>query len=164
MSEETSSRDDQIADLMEVLARHLRIRDRLAATRWRAADDTVESAAYHCLFLLNRAPARSGELAEALFSDPSTISRHVAQLVKLGYVRREADPRDGRATILVVTDSGAQRVADFRNRRAEELETMLADWDDGDVETLTDLLGRYVSSAERSLIEANESPADRARS
>jgi DNA-binding MarR family transcriptional regulator len=148
---ESMSRDDQIADLMEVLARHLRVRDRLAATRWRTADDLVESAAYHCLFRLNRAPARSGELAEALYSDPSTISRHVAHLVKLGYVRREADPRDGRATILVVTDSGAARVAELKARRAVELESMLADWDDGDVDDLTRLLGKYVGAAERSL-------------
>jgi DNA-binding MarR family transcriptional regulator len=149
------SRDDQISDLIEVLARHLRIRDRLAITRWRTADKVVETAAYHCLFRLNEAPARSGELAEALFSDPSTISRHVAHLVKLGYVRREADPSDGRATILVVTESGAERVAELKTRRSTELVKMLADWDDSDLDTLTRLLGRYVVAAERSLIEYN---------
>ena len=153
------SRDDQIADFMEVLARQLRIRERLATTRWRTADKVVETAAYHCLFRLNEAPARSGELAEALFSDPSTISRHVAQLVKLGYVRREADPNDGRATILVVTESGAKRVAELKIRRSEELQRMLSDWDDGDLDTLTRLLGRYVNAAERSLIEYNAMPA-----
>ncbi len=52
-------------------------------------------------------PVRLSELAEKMQADPSTISRQVATLVKDGYVERRADPVDGRASLLVVTDRGA---------------------------------------------------------
>jgi DNA-binding MarR family transcriptional regulator len=152
------SRSDQVEDFIEVLARYARIRDRLAATRLRTPDGIVETAAYQCLFRLADKPSRSGELAEALFADPSTISRHVAHLVRLGYVRREADPQDGRATILVATDSGRERVAALRQRRGEELKSLMADWPDDDIDTLIRLMGRFVDSAEDALTCA---PAER---
>ncbi|WP_369792580.1 MarR family winged helix-turn-helix transcriptional regulator [Williamsia sp. D3] len=109
-------------------------------------------------FSVGRQTSRSGELAEALYADPSTISRHVAHLVRLGYVRREADPQDGRATILVATDSGRERVAAMRQRRGEELKMLMADWPDDDIDTLIRLMGRFVNSAEDALTCA---PAER---
>jgi hypothetical protein len=51
-------------------------------------------------------PRRAGALADAVHSDPSTISRQIGHLVKLGYVERTADPEDGRATLLAATDEG----------------------------------------------------------
>lgn len=145
------TRVEQVDDLIEVLARYAQIRERLAAMRLRTPDGIVETAAYNCLFRLADAPARSGELAEAMFADPSTISRHVAHLVRLGYVRREADPNDGRATILVATDSGRERVAELRARRGEQLRVMMNDWTEDDVSALTTLMGRFVEGAEATL-------------
>lgn len=145
------TRIDQVDDLIEVLARYARIRERLAATRLRTPDGIVETAAYQCLFRLAETPSRSGELAEAMFADPSTISRHVAHLVRLGYVRREADPQDGRATILVATDTGRERVAALRKSRGEQLNEMMSDWPEDDVDTLTRLMGRFVDTAEATL-------------
>src|SRR5437868_6066116 len=51
-------------------------------------------------------PVRSNALAEAVYSDPSTISRQVATLVKDGLIERRADPADGRASLLAVTEKG----------------------------------------------------------
>ena len=55
--------------------------------------------------LVKGGPQRSGALAEAVHSDPSTISRQVAHLVRLGLVERTADPEDREAR------EAAERVA-----------------------------------------------------
>ena len=50
-------------------------------------------------------PRRSSELAAAVHSDPSTVSRQVAALVRDGLIERQADPEDGRASVLVPTET-----------------------------------------------------------
>src|SRR5271156_3880240 len=51
-------------------------------------------------------PIRLGHPAAAGGIAPSTRNRMGAVLEELGYVRREADPRDARASTLAVTPSG----------------------------------------------------------
>ena len=49
------------------------------------------------------ADAHRRALAAAVHSDPSTVSRQVAALVRAGLIERQADPEDGRASVLVPT-------------------------------------------------------------
>lgn len=142
------SRLEHVDELIAVLARYSRIRDRLAVTKLKTPEGIVETAAYQCMFRLAIAPLRSGELAEQIFADPSTVSRHVAHLVQLGYVRREADPRDGRATILVLTDAGAAQVEAVRTHRLLALEEMLDEFSDPEIHDLAHLMARFVDAAE----------------
>src|SRR6202042_3773575 len=51
-------------------------------------------------------PMRLGDLAAAEGVAPSTLTRIVSVLEDLGYVRRDADPRDARASTLMVTPRG----------------------------------------------------------
>src|SRR6201996_6771799 len=51
-------------------------------------------------------PLRLGDLAAAEGIAPSTLTRMVAVLEDLGYVRRDADPRDARASTLAITQEG----------------------------------------------------------
>jgi DNA-binding MarR family transcriptional regulator len=51
-------------------------------------------------------PLRLGDLAAAEGIAPSTLTRMVAALEDLGYVRRDADPRDARASTLAITPKG----------------------------------------------------------
>jgi DNA-binding MarR family transcriptional regulator len=51
-------------------------------------------------------PLRLGDLAAAEGIAPSTLTRMVAVLEELGYVRRDADPRDARASTLAITPKG----------------------------------------------------------
>jgi DNA-binding MarR family transcriptional regulator len=46
------------------------------------------------------------ELARALGLDPSTVSRSVARLERLGLVRRAPDPSDHRARRILLTETG----------------------------------------------------------
>ncbi|MGZ8177210.1 MarR family winged helix-turn-helix transcriptional regulator [Williamsia sp. SKLECPSW1] len=137
-----------VDDLLAVLSRYGRIRERLAVTKFKTPEGIVETAAFSCLFTLNEKPMRSGELAEHLFADPSTVSRHIASLVGLGYVRREADPRDGRATILVLTDSGRAQVTAVREHRMKAVDAMLDDFSTEEIAELARLMGRVVEAAE----------------
>src|ERR1700745_3542339 len=51
-------------------------------------------------------PLRLGDLAAAEGIAPSTLTRMVAALEELGYVRRDADPKDARASTLAITPKG----------------------------------------------------------
>ena len=69
-------------------------------------------------------PLRLGDLAAAEGIAPSTLTRMVAVLEDLGYVRRDADPRDARASTLAITPEGHQTLEHLR----EEGTALLAQW------------------------------------
>jgi len=111
--------------------------------------DAVERATYHLLVhLVKDGPRRAGALAEAVHSDPSTISRQIGHLVKLGYVERTADPEDRRATLLAATAEGRRIFEHNRRLRNEMIARMLAHWSEEDRVVLSDLLGRFTDDFE----------------
>jgi len=67
--------------------------------------------------LIGLGPSRPSELASCAHLDLSTVSRHLAALERDGLVAKLADPADGRAHLVTVTDSGKAHVADFLARR-----------------------------------------------
>lgn len=69
-------------------------------------------------------PLRLGDLAAAEGIAPSTLTRMVAALEDLGYVRRDADPKDARASTLVITPRGHATLEQLR----EEGTAMLTKW------------------------------------
>ena len=93
-------------------------------------------------------PARLSVLAEAAGVEVSTASRQVARLVDDGYVAREADPDDGRASAHRLTPAGR----DLRNRlvlaRRAWIEDLLADFDAADRTAFANLLARFVEQME----------------
>ncbi|WP_212753939.1 MarR family winged helix-turn-helix transcriptional regulator [Nakamurella aerolata] len=91
---------------------------------------------------------RAADLAEELCADPSTVSRQVAQLVKEGFLERQADPDDGRASLLVLTDLGRQRRDALRRDSIALFAGVTAAWSDHDRRTLAELLHRYVEDME----------------
>jgi DNA-binding MarR family transcriptional regulator len=131
------------------LVRLVRLIERVQAQYQAEHPDAVDRATYLLLVHLAKDGAqRAGALAEAVHSDPSTVSRQVAHLVQLGLVERVADPADGRATLLVATDEG-RRVFDenrqLRNRRIAEL---MSSWSDDDRHAFARLLTRFTDSFE----------------
>jgi DNA-binding MarR family transcriptional regulator len=58
--------------------------------------------------LMEFGPLRVGELAERVPCSQPTATTSVASLEAEGYVSREADPTDGRATRILVTDAGRE--------------------------------------------------------
>ncbi|MFI5777755.1 MarR family winged helix-turn-helix transcriptional regulator [Nocardia sp. NPDC051570] len=141
--------DAVIDRIAQQLIRLTRLRERTQAQIAANTSGEIEIAAYGIIFrLLCDGPMRSGTLAEALFSDASTISRQVASLVKRGLIERRADPGDGRASVLVVTEAGREVAAEIRKRRNETLDRVMADWTHDERELLGSLLRRFVDDYE----------------
>lgn len=116
------------------------MRSHLAA----AVPGAVPWATFVLLFhLVTGGPQRASALADSVFADPSTVSRQVDQLVKLGLVERRADPVDGRATLLAATDDGVRVQRAMRDSRNRMTARFMADWSTEDVAALTGLLGRF---------------------
>ncbi|MFI1989836.1 MarR family winged helix-turn-helix transcriptional regulator [Actinoplanes sp. NPDC020271] len=93
-------------------------------------------------------PMRVTDLADLKQADPSTISRQVAQLVKAGLARREADPADGRASRLAVTETGRQACERLDAARIALLERALSDWPADRVDAFARLFEEFNTSVE----------------
>jgi DNA-binding MarR family transcriptional regulator len=94
-------------------------------------------------------PIRSSALAELVQSDPSTVSRQVAALVKAGYVERRADPIDGRASLLVVTARGEQIYEEHRQLRNEHYQHTLAEWTDAECLSFAAMMSRFTDDIDK---------------
>lgn len=96
-------------------------------------------------------PMRVTDLAEVKGADPSTVSRQVAQLVKAGLARREADPADGRASRLAVTGEGETACERLRQARVDLLTQVLTDWPTERVVAFTNLFEQFNNAVEAHL-------------
>ena len=131
------------------LVRLVRLIDRVQAQCQAGNPDAVDRATYLLLVhLVKDGPRRASAVAEAVHSDPSTVSRQVAQLVRLGLVDRVADPVDRRATLLVATDEGRRVFAENRRLRSRWIAELMAGWADDDRATFAHLLVRFTDAFE----------------
>ncbi|GAA4933944.1 MarR family winged helix-turn-helix transcriptional regulator [Actinoplanes utahensis] len=83
------------------------------------------------------------ELATDHALDPSTVSRTVAALVRDGLVARTADPTDGRASTLRLTDKGNTVLDEVRAHYEGRITAALHDWTPDEIATLTASLNRF---------------------
>src|SRR5215475_6352464 len=98
--------------------------------------------------VVNEGPLRASALAGLVDSDPSTVSRQVAQLIRDGYVERRADQADGRASLLVATEKGTAAHREHRRMRNERYRRMLTEWSERDVRKFTALVRRFTADFE----------------
>ena len=126
--ETTQERLDNADQLGLQLVRFLRLLER-ANHQMTDKPHGVEKAGYMLMaHLVINGPQRTSALADAVHSDPSTVSRQVAQLVRAGLVERRADPLDGRACLLAATGDGRQLFDDMRAQRNQHIDQMLGGW------------------------------------
>jgi DNA-binding MarR family transcriptional regulator len=140
--DETAAADvAAVADTFTQLVRSFtRVRARLLAA---AAHDVEWSAHVVLKVLATEGPMRSSTLAERIESDPSTVSRQVAALVKHGLLERRADPEDGRACLLVPTAKAADVLREHNELRLAHFNEMLRHWSDRDITRFAGLLKRF---------------------
>ncbi|TDV40690.1 MarR family winged helix-turn-helix transcriptional regulator [Actinophytocola oryzae] len=101
--------------------------------------------------LIHMGPSRSSALASAVHSDPSTVSRQIAGLVRDGLVERRADPEDGRASVLVPTEAGLTLLEEQRRRIGLALARVVRQWAPEDLDRFLVLLERFVADHECNL-------------
>lgn len=93
----------------------------------------VDQLTYPVLQNLADGPRRVGDLASAIGTEISTVSRQVTVLSSHGLVTKDADPVDGRAQVLSLTTEGHELLAQSRDRRNALFQELLKDWSDNDV-------------------------------
>jgi DNA-binding MarR family transcriptional regulator len=87
-------------------------------------------------------PVRMSDLAEHLGLDRSTISRQVAVVVRLGYVRREGDSSDARAAMLSLTPHGQTLRRKLAASFHKICTDLIADWKREDRQEFARLLDK----------------------
>ncbi len=136
-----------VADSVVSLLRTVR---RAKARLIAAASDDVESASQLLLRTLAiDGPTRASVLAASVHSDLSTVSRQVAALVESGLLERRADPVDGRASLLVVTDAGKAVISEHEEVRTAFFTQVLDGWNDAELTQFSSLLERFTAAYER---------------
>ena len=127
------------------LARLIRLVERAAVVRGEDLD-RPSFMLLHMLVCLG--PSRVTGLAGAVHSDPSTVSRQAAHLVGLGLVERRADPDDGRASLLAITDAGTALLERAQRRRDERIAAIVESWPNAEQVQFADLLDRFTAGYE----------------
>ena len=141
---ELAPASDDVVQVANEFVRLMRSFTRMRQQFLAAAAHDVEWSAHMVLrCIAAEGPMRSSSLAERVESDPSTVSRQVAALVRDGLIERRADPVDGRATLLVLTEKADSVLADHEDKRNRHFARMLADWDERDLKRFAALLERF---------------------
>lgn len=92
--------------------------------------------------LHERGPQRAASLAAALDIAPSTLTRLVDRLVRVGLVERSPDTADRRAVVLSITRRGAGIADRVKTWRLRELARCLSEIDPADHAVVADALRR----------------------
>jgi DNA-binding MarR family transcriptional regulator len=98
--------------------------------------------------LASLAPIRLSDLSIAVELDPSTVSRHIKTLWNAGYVGRENDPEDKRASLLSPTEAGYRELEASRALRLRALAETMSNWPEADRTMLVELMERLVADSE----------------
>jgi DNA-binding MarR family transcriptional regulator len=104
---------------------------------------------YRILERLSERPHRTTELASISGVSQPTASAAVAALEARGLVRRSADPRDGRATLLKLTDDGRAVLGAAKTRVIERIVQVTRHVDAQDAAGLQRLLPILVDGMNR---------------
>ncbi|GAA2220826.1 MarR family winged helix-turn-helix transcriptional regulator [Streptomyces indiaensis] len=96
------------------------------------------------LCVLMPQPCGMGELGETLGLAKSSLTGLVDRTVRRGLVRREADPRDGRAVRVGLTDEGAVLAGKFHAETCRRMEALPSGLSGAERDRLAVLLSRVV--------------------
>jgi DNA-binding MarR family transcriptional regulator len=88
-------------------------------------------------------PVRMSDVADEMDYDRSTVSRHVAELVAIGHVRRLPDPADGRVVILEVTPAGEAALDKVFGAWTATLDEITSEWKPADQKRFLQMLERF---------------------
>lgn len=112
----------------------------------------LDRPAYQALLrIVEDGPVRPTTLAALLEVDLSVVSRQVRALEDVGFVQRETDPSDARASLVSATPAGKHAFRETQHQRAQVLDEVLADWQPHECETFVELLTRFNTQLEASI-------------
>ena len=94
-------------------------------------------------------PVRLSALARRTDLEAPLISREVRDLTKDGYVRRSADPTDGRAGIVALTAKGRRTIEAYRTTTDVIVAEAFSEWSAADLRQLAGLLERVAKDSRK---------------
>ena len=97
-------------------------------------------------------------IAARIEVSPMTMSDIVERLEKLGYVRREPDPADNRAKLVLLTAAALPIIEEMRAIAQQLMGRALRGIDPDETETLIRLLGQIMTNLEAT--EPDDAPCD----
>ncbi|WP_207345044.1 MarR family transcriptional regulator [Arthrobacter sp. E3] len=113
----------------------------------RSVHPDLEPAAYGLLsVLLNQGGMRLTDLARRIGVGKPSVSRQITFLVELGLVRKDTDPRDGRAQIIELTVLGHERMRSVLTGRQLAFHERLKDWNEEELTTFATLIAKLNAS------------------
>lgn len=98
-------------------------------------------------------PARVSEISTALGLNPTTASRHLGSLQRMGLISRSSSDEDGRAAVVELTDPGREAIGDLRAARKRLFAKLLSDFDSTELERFGDYLDRLFEAFAASATE-----------
>ena len=114
----------------------------------------VSRTEYDVLYTLSKckAPIRLGELNRRVLLSQPALSRMVDRMVERGFVRREADERDGRGVRLSLTEAGrAQQRSTGRRHALNVSRTMNEAFEPDEMRELMRLCRKLIANREAAL-------------
>jgi DNA-binding MarR family transcriptional regulator len=148
LASETAARPE-VAAVADNLVTLMRAFNKARARMLAAAAHDVEWSAHLILKCIQReGPLRASALADHLQSDPSTVSRQVASLVKDGLLERLSDPADGRASLLALTPKADDVLAEHDAIRLAHYATLLEGWSESELRRFAAMLQRFTADYE----------------
>ena len=92
------------------------------------------------------------ELAKRMHVSASTVTRMAQPLEKIGLLDKAPDARDARLSLVVLTDTGKNRLAEVNETFAKQSKYVFQDrWESTEVEDLSHLLYRLVVNSSANL-------------
>ncbi|MFI1100564.1 MarR family winged helix-turn-helix transcriptional regulator [Streptomyces melanogenes] len=135
----------EIADALGILLRRT-TRAQLHKQLTTGMGEGVDEVTYPVLSALARTGPRSAaDLAPEVGIDRSGVTRRASRLEAAGLVRRETDPHDRRAHLLILTERGQLAVTELRTRLAAHITASLSSWPPGEAEAFAHQLRRFTA-------------------
>ena len=100
----------------------------------------------HILFLISsfEGGVHQKELIERMHVNPSSMSEFISKLEEDGYLKREVDPEDKRATLLSLSELGQARISEMQDARNERMEKLFGNLTAEEKEELSSLLAKIL--------------------
>ena len=107
----------------------------------------LEPAAYGLLAVIRReGPIRLTDLAQNIGVGKPSVSRQIAFLESIGLVFKEADPLDGRAQSIRLTEKGEEKMHQVQDARRQDFRERLAAWPVEELRTLAEYMAKLNST------------------
>lgn len=96
-------------------------------------------------WVAEKGPLGLGELGALTHMQPNALSRQVRLLESSGYLERRADPQDGRASVVSVTEAGRRAHRSLWQANDTMLARQLEGWTDDELDELSAGLERLLA-------------------